>query len=911
VSPEQWAEVEALFARALEHDAGGREDFVRARASGPEVAEVVLELLEARRRPGLFDELTDRQDALEATESTTLPAGTRVGAWEVVGQLGRGGMGEVYLAHRADGEYDQDAALKILGGDVSRPDARSRFLAERQILAGLSHPNIARLLDGGVADDGRPFFVLERVEGRPIDAYCDERGLDVTDRIRLFLPVCEAVQYAHQNLVVHRDIKPANLLVTSGGVPKLLDFGIAKLLDEHALSGHATSTRLGFRALTPDYASPEQFRGLSITPASDVYQLGLLLYQVLVGSLPYPPTTPSGDDMEEAVDARARTRPSAAVRGHGSQAGQEAERRAIARGSTPGRLARRLRGDLDDIILKALRPEPDRRYGSAGQLADDLQRHLEGRPVRARPDSVLYRAGKFARRNALALSAVSVVFLVVTGFAVGMRRQAHETAIERDRAQGVVDLLGGLFRSSDPFVSLGDTVTVREVLERGAVRVREELGDQPEVQATLMEVMGDVYDNLGLLEPAADLFRSSLDVRRSRLGDDDVGLAFTLRRLGMLKTRTGDFEGADALLREALERLRRTARRGTAEYALALNDIGYAWQVQARPDLAEPLLEEALSTYRGLAEPVLAQGVTLVNLGWLRRSDGDADSAQALFRKAIAYRRDLGGPDHPSVATALDALGGVLSDIAEFGGADSALVEALRIQREILPEGHTTIAGLVYERGNLLRRQGRPADAEPLLREALASRIAALGEEHFLVANSRNGLALALQDMGRDGEAEVLLRQAWEGYRARFGAEHVNPAIVELNLARLLLRSGAAEAEERLDHGLPIVLEAFPESRVNLGDLVTLGLLRCQAGRVEEALPELERAVDGLTPEYPSSAPDDYLRALNALGSCLLDGGRLEDARQVINRSLQASAGRPEEDPFRAFAEGLKRRLEA
>ncbi len=909
MTPDQWLSVEVLFARALEEDAGGREDFVRANADDPEVAEEVLALLGAHGRKGPFDAMTERQDAMETPDGPTLTRGSRVGAWEVVGELGRGGMGEVYLARRADGQFEQEAALKILSGDLSRPDARSRFLAERQILAGLTHANIARLLDGGVADDGRPFFVLEHVDGLPIHDYCDEQRLEVAARLRLFVSVCEAVQYAHQNLVVHRDLKPANILVTPQGAPKLLDFGIAKLMDDHAFGGGPGVTQLGVRALTPDYASPEQFHGLVVTPASDVYQLGLLLYQLLVGSLPSPPVTTCGEDVDTAVRSRARTRPSMAVSRLQSGKAEAASRIASVRASTPGRLSRRLRGDLDDIVLKALRPEPERRYGTAGQLAEDIQRHLEGRPVRARPDTWAYRAGKFARRNAVGLSTVVAVFLVVSGFGVGMQRQARETAIERDRAEEVVDFMVGLFRSSDPQVTLGDTVTVREILDRGSARVREELRDQPEVQAALMDVMGSVYGNLGLLEPAIGLTEDALQVRRARLGAGDPDLAATLRRLGMLKTRAGDFEGADTLLQEALLKLRQTGEPGTPEYALALNDIGYAWQVQTRLDRAEPLLEEALTTYRGLPGPDLAQGVTMVNLGWLRRSSGDPDSAEVLFREAVDFRRRVRGVDDPSVATALEALGGILSGRGDFEAADSALAEALRIQRAILPEGHTTIAGLVYERGNLFRRQGRATEAEPLLREALAARIAALGEEHFLVASSRNGLALALQDLGRVEEAEALLRQAWEGYRARFGADHVNTAIVELNLARLLLRLGSSEAEARLAHGLPFVLDAFPDSRVNLGDLVTLGLLRCQAGRFEEALPYLERAVEGLEVEASSPAPDDYLRALNALASCLLDSGRPEDARLVIDRSLEASARRPEEDPFRSFADGLSRRL--
>jgi serine/threonine protein kinase/tetratricopeptide (TPR) repeat protein len=902
VNPETWRDVERLFGEARERPPGDRAAWVRAQASDDAVAEEVLALLAASEGTGLFDPLIHRQDAREVGPAALEP-GTRLGAWEVLESLGEGGMGAVYRVRRADGAFEQEAALKILAGDLSRPDAWARFLDERQILARLTHPHIARLLDGGAADDGRPYFVLERVEGVPLNEHCDQRRLGVGARLRLFVDVCEAVQYAHQNLVVHRDLKPANILVTEDGTPRLLDFGIAKLLDEYALGGPGESTRMGVRALTPDYASPEQFQGLPVTPASDVYQLGLILYDLLAGLRPAPPQTADAGDVAEAVERRARTRPSDAVARESDADPGAMARRAEDRGVTSARLSRRLRGDLDDIVLKALRPEPESRYGTAGQLADDVRRHLEGRPVRARPDTVAYRAGKFLRRHAVGVATTAAVFLLVAGFGVGMRRQARATAVERDRAEAVVDVLVGLFQSSDPTVTLGDTVTVREVLDQGAVRVREELEDQPAVQAALLDVLGNVYDNLGLLDPAAELYGDALEVRRGRLPDDDPETAFTVRRLGMLETRRGDFDAAAPLLDEALERLRRDGRPGTSEYAEALNDLGYAWQVQGRLEQAEPLLEEALGTYRTLPESDPGEGVTLNNLGWLRRSSGDPDSAEVLFRASIALRERVAGSDHPTVATALEALGGVLASVGRFPEADSALTQAFRIQERVLPEDHPTLSGLTYDRGNLLRRQGRPAEAEPLLREALESRRRALGEDHFLVASSRNGLALLMQDLGRFQEAEALLRQAWEGYRAGFGSEHPNPAIVELNLARLLLRTGDPEAEERFAHALPVVLAAYPGNRFNLGDLVSLGLLRCRGGSLEAGLADFQRAVEGLAPAEGDAAPDDYLRALNAQGSCLGEHGRTAEARTVLTRSLDASADRPADDPYRRFAQ--------
>jgi tetratricopeptide (TPR) repeat protein len=904
VSPEDWAEIERLFGAAAERDAADREAFVRAQATAPDVAHEVLSLLAAHARSSVFDPLTARQDALDA-RPPTLEAGTRIGPWAVVHQLGAGGMGAVYLARRADGQFEHDAALKILGADMGQ-EIEARFVAERQVLARLSHPNIARLLDGGVSGDGRPYFVMELVEGLPIDSHCDGHRLDIAARIRLFCTVCDAVQYAHQNLVVHRDLKPSNVFVTKLGLPKLLDFGIAKLLERPDSPVAARATRPGARILTPEYASPEQLHGFAITPASDVYQLGVLLHELLVGCRPVGgfQTQSAGEQAE--VPHAARRRPSQIVLGADAagRGGDEtqAARRAAARSMTPERLGRRLRGDLDDIVLKAIRIEPSRRYATAAALAEDLTRHLMRLPVRARPDTLIYRSGKFARRHAWGLAFAVGAFLLAVGFGVGMARQARRTAIERDRAEQVVEFLVGLFQSPDPALALGDTVTVRDVLDRGATRVRAELAGQPDVQATLLAVIGEVYATLGLHDSAARLVGDALASQRRAQGDAGPGIARTVRRLAMFETDAGRFESAAPLLDESLDRLRRTGRPGTEAYAGALTDIGFAWQVQGRLDLAEPLLDEALAGYEAQAAPTDGMGATLTNLGYLRLARGDADSAEALFERSVAVRRRLHGRDHPMVATSLEGLAQALVRRGALDAADSAAVEALRIRERILPKGHPLTAGLLGLRGSIRRRQGRLAEAESLFREVLGIR-ATLGEDHFLVAASRNDLALVLYDRGSYGEAERLFRLAWSGYRARYGTDHANTAIVELNLARLLFRTGARrEAEERFAHALPIARAAFPGQRNFLSDLASLGALHC-TGTAAAGLAELREAADALSPTTAEpAARNDWLWASNALGSCLARHGQADEARRVLTRSLSASAERAGTDPYRAFA---------
>jgi eukaryotic-like serine/threonine-protein kinase len=878
-----WEAVETLFAAALEQDAEQRAAFVHAQAGSVEVEQEVLSLIAAHFRSGVFDPLTARQDALDG-ERGLLAQGVRLGAWEVVHRLGTGGMGVVYLVRRADDQFEQRAALKILSTGQSGSQIVSRFLAERQILARLSHPNVARVLDGGVNADGRPYFVMEHVDGVPIDIHCDERRLDVPARLRLFHTVCDAVQYAHQNLIVHRDLKPGNILVTPEGVPKLLDFGIAKILDAGPFPGPGTRTQPDARVLTPGYASPEQFLGLAITPASDVYQLGLLLFELLAGR------RPEGDP----------PRPSRRVLGDGGSGEVAGARR-----TTPQRLARALRGDLDAIVLKALRREPERRYATAAGLAEEVARHLDGRPVRARPDSLVYRGGKFVRRHAFGLAAVTTVFLLLLGFAIGMNREARRTAKERDRAEAVIALLVGLFKSADPSSAGGDTITVRAVLDRGAERVRTELAGQPEVQAALLEAIGEVYANLGLLDPAIALYEDALAVRPGGGGEAERQRDRAIRMLAMMQTEAGHFAAAAPLLGEALDHLRRHVPPGTAAYATALTDIGFGWQAQGRAALAESLQVEALGIFEQLPEPPSDMGRVLTNLGYLRLARSDLDSAAAFFRRSVAVRRQVGGADHLPLANSLEALANVLLRQGALAAADSAASAALDIRRRVLPPGNFLVAGSIAQRGQILHREGRLAEAEPLLRQALALRIAALGEDHFIVAASRNDLALLLQDRGRAEEAIALLRLAWDGYRRRFGPDYVNAALVELNLARALLGQGArVEARQHFAHAVPIARAAFPVSRPMMNDQAALGALQCDS-EPQAALKDLREAVGGLQPAAGGGAEDDYLRALNGLGDCLARHGQVAEARRVLTTSLERSADRPDDAPVRAFARSL------
>src|SRR5271169_1370660 len=487
--------------------------------------------------------------------------GDRIGPYRVLRTLGVGGMGEVFLAERADAAFEQQVAIKVVYGGSFARGVQSRLKIERQILAQLDHPNIAHLLDGGTLPEGRAYLVMEYVDGIAIDTYCDSNRLDLGARLKLFQIVCAVVHYAHQNLIVHRDLKPSNILVTAAGVPKLLDFGIAKLLDERQAGQHTLAmTHADIRLMTPDHASPEQVRGQPITTSSDVYVLGVLLYKLLAGTGPFLISSVRLAENERAICEKDPRPPSQTVRRDDSE-----ESRSIAesRSTTPKRLARGLAGDLDNIVLMAMRKEPERRYASAQQMSSDIQRYLEGRPVIARRDTWSYRSSKFVRRHWLPVAAGVGAAALVLAFAATTYMQSLRIAAERDRvaqqreraeherarAEEVSSFLVNLFKLSDPEENRGNQVTARELLDSGAKRLQAGLQDQPETKAALLSTVGAVYDSLGQYQDALPILDESL-----RLQDKshEASRIDTLLEVGRAHVKMGDLRGAEQPLQDAL-----------------------------------------------------------------------------------------------------------------------------------------------------------------------------------------------------------------------------------------------------------------------------------------------------------------------------------------------------------------------
>jgi serine/threonine protein kinase/tetratricopeptide (TPR) repeat protein len=747
----------------------------------------------------------------------------RIGAYRVIRELGRGGMGVVYLTERDDGHYQQRVAVKVLHANPDAEELHQRFLAERQILATLKHPGIAQLLDGGVADGQLPFLVMEYVDGAPITLHCDQRKLGIEARLRLFLDVCSAVHYAHRNLVIHRDLKPGNILVSREGGVKLLDFGVAKLLDP-AGGVDQPLTRTGLRAMTPEYASPEQVRGEALTTTSDVYALGVVLYELLTGRRPYYLTSASPRELMQVVGSQPPDRPSAVAtqplpRGVGATSGATtAADVARARGVSPDRLRHVLSGDLDAIVMMALRKDPADRYGSADLLRQDIQRYLDGLPVLAHRGSRLYRARKFLGRHRVestALAAVVGALAVGAGVAV---RQASVAAREGDRADRARVEAEQSFRQSESVTSFlvglydanaatpgGRAVTAQDLLRRGAMRL-EALRGRPLEQARMLEAMGRVHASMASYPDARANLERSLALRVAQLGPDHPEVARTLYYLSDVQRRMGHYMRADSLARRAL--------------AIRIASFG-----ARHPATAELLAQRAtLSVYLS-----------------------DLNGAEALSRRALEIRRQSLDPNDPLIATSLDQHASHLRRLGKNAEAEAELREAITI--------HETAGGLESPDGAILRlrladllveTRGDTGQAESLMRSALTVTRSVLGEQHPRTAWAMSQLAGLLSQRGKHAEAERLALGAIEIERQAFGTQHVNVADFEAVLVRVYIRAGRWAEAERVQRR---ALETW-ERTFGTNHTVYASALGAWADalvglkRYDEAIPAYQRAID-------------------------------------------------------------------
>jgi eukaryotic-like serine/threonine-protein kinase len=820
--------------------------------------------------------------------------GDRIGPYSLVREIGHGGMGRVFLASRADGQFDQLVALKLVRSGPSGGEIHGRFLRERQILARLQHPHIARLLDGGVTSDGRPYFAMEYVAGEPITTYCDRRALDVRRRLALFAAVCEAVHYAHQNLVVHRDLKPSNTLVTPDGQVKLLDFGIAKVLQDDqdgAPDGvDAPLTRLGSGPMTPEYAAPEQVRGEAVTTATDVYALGALAYELLTGRGPHQLSRMTAASVERAVTEGDIARPSSVV----SQKVIGPDGVARARGTDRHRLTRELRGDLDTMVMKALHKDPARRYASAGAFVDDIRRYETGLPISARRDSVGYLTGRFVRRHAVAVTATALVLLSLMAGLVGTAWQARVASREAAKAQEVSRFLASLFAVADPALTNAANITALDLLDRGATRIRSELEGLPEVQGDMMLLVGRIYRELGVYDRAQPLLERALELRTLGRGGDVEALAEAKAELARLRQDTGLPEEAEQLHREVLAMRRGGRGSDDPEMGRTLRDLASVLTSRGQHDEAEALQREALALNEARYGAEHAEVASdLEGLQTILRARGRSAEAIPIARRALDMRRKLLGTDHLETATAINNLAILLYERWELPEAERLYRQVLDFDLRRLGELHPNTATVTNNLAFVLRDRGQYEEAERLYRTALDLDIKLFGEEHPYTATVMHNLAVLLAARGRHAEAETLLRDSLAMFRRVYGDEHWRVGTVRGALAGVLSARGDAGAEAMFRASVAHIEKVLSPEHPSL-EPVLLGLARhlVRRGNAAAAEPLVQRVLGTRTARLGETDPRTA-EARVWLGVCLARLGRSLEAAPLLRSGHERLQNEP------------------
>lgn len=729
--------------------------------------------------------------AAELAETGQVERGVHIGPFELDEPVGCGGMGVVYRARRVVGGFEQRVALKILSGVHPDPVAVARFERERDLLSRLEHPGIARLIDGGVTGEGRPWFAMEYVDGRAIDEWCREYRLGVRERIELVIQVCEALEFAHGQLVLHRDIKPANILVDKAGRVRLVDFGLGGIQAELA-SGQGEVTQWSRRWLTPQYASPEQLQGRAIEVRSEVYQLGLLLYRLLCTDSPYDVSTESPADWIKAVTQAAPKAPSVRWRNDGEAAREF--------GISARQLSRRLKGDLDTIVLMALRKEPERRYGNVRSLGEDLQRYLDGQPVQARSDGLGYGLRKFAARHPGGLAASLIAGVIaVTGTVVHIDRLQAErdrAQLEAEKAQVVSKFLTDLFEVANPVSDSGEPFTVESLVEAGVERIAD-IDKAPLSQAAILRALSAVNQNIGDYETAAELRQMEVAVLEGESGIPVGRLAEALTRLGLAHYELVDFDQAEVAYQQAQRALQGVPGL-ERERAELFNAVGNLMRARSRFEIAEQYYRDALEFVR-ISDPGSSFEATILNnLGTALVHVSRYQEARNFFEQALAIRRAELGPTHAWTTIPLGNLAYTLSELGNFAGAEALYRQVIENRIEALGEMHPRVAVPVHQVGRLKWEQRDYEGARIWLERALEIQRKTLGDDHPYLAVGQMYLSQVLIHEGRLDEAESMTARGLEILRSAYDESHRFVALGLWAQAELHLAQGKLEMARSL-----------------------------------------------------------------------------------------------------------------
>ena len=923
MEPERWNRIKEALNACLELKPEERQEGIRS-ACGDDrslMAEVESLLVSYDHADGFLASTGLGRNPLLELEPENL-TGRRVGNYQITGIIAQGGMGAVYKAVRADDQFRKQVAIKLIRSGFDSGFIVQRFKAERQILANFDQPNIARLLDGGTTSDGRPYLVMEYVDGQPIDVYCDSRKLPTEARLRLFRQVCGAVQFAHQNLVIHRDLKPSNILVTADGVPKLLDFGIAKILDPEQAGSEDSPTATIVQMMTPEYASPEQFRGGPFTTATDVYSLGVVLYRLLTGHWPYRTATHSPQEIAKAISEQEPEKPSTAI-GRTEEAGSGRALRpelvSDRRGERPDKLRSRLKGDLDNILLKALRKEPERRYASVEQFSEDIHRFLSGLPVIARKDSVRYRAGKFVYRHkggvaaTVAILALLVAAVVVSAWlAVRASRAEQEARAVNDFLQNDLLAQASANRQARPNTKPDPDLKVRTALDRAAARIAGKFGNQPLVEASIRQTMGDTYKELGLYPEAQRQLDRALQLRRRLLGERNPDTLASMSGLAAVYIGEGQYPAAGQLTSKALEINRKVRGAEHPDTLRSMVRLATVYYFQGNYSQAEPLEAAALEGERrvlGEENPETLQ--TMVDLASTFKREAKYAQAEQLFTIALGVRRRVSGPEHPETLLVMNNLAGLYYEQGKYAQAAPLYTTALEVRRRVLGEAHPDTLQSMSNMASLYTAQGEYEQAEPLYTQTLEIRRRVSGEAHLSTLIIMNNLAELYDHQRKYAQAEALFRETLERERRTLGEKHGLTLATMNAIADLYADEGKyAEAEAFGAKVLELRRRVQGESHPDIvNTLAMLGRIRLSAGKFKEA----ESTLRGALQSYDKTMPDTWQRYYceTLLGTSLADQKNFAEAEPLLLEGYQGMIERDRtiDAPNRGLSRGAAERL--
>ena len=790
-----------------------------------------------------------------SSEGAASAAPKSVGNYRLIKKLGEGGMGQVWLAEQT-APVRRQVALKLIRVGIYDDSILRRFESERQSLAIMDHPSIAKVFDAGTTSDGQPYFVMEYVQGCPITAYCDQHHLKIRERLEIFIRVCEGVQHAHQKAIIHRDLKPANILVTEVDgkpTPRIIDFGLAKALAPQGTE-ELMLTQAGAFVGTPAYMSPEQTDSdvYEVDTRADVYSLGVILYELLTGFLPLDTKQWQKQPLHEVMRQlreQEPLRPSTKV--ETQKAASSAA--AAARGALPRQLAHLLHGDLDWITMKAIEKEKERRYGAPSELVGDVRRYLNNEPVEARPASASYRLAKYIRRHRVAVGVAAGIVLLLAAFTVLQAQQLRRATRERDRATRITDFMTNMFKVSDPGEARGATVTAREILDKASANINTGLSKDPELQAQMMQVMGSVYTNLGLYSRAQPLQQSAVEIRRRVLGVRDAETLASMSNLAITLADEGHIQDAEKLDRETLDSRLRVLGPEHAETLSSMSNLARDLYFEGRYPETEKLNRRTLeirSRVLGLDNPDTIASIN--NLAETLHMEGRYADAEKLDRQALDIRRRVLGPDHPDTLASMNNLAVVLEDEGHHEEAEQLDRETLKIKLRVLGPEHPDTLSTMNNLARDLQDQNRYAEAEKLDRQILDIRRRLLGPEHPVTLVSESNLGDVLCYENRCKEAKVLQTHALEVQTRVEGAEHPDTLTTMTSLAYTLMQMhDYVAAEELLRRARDIQLRLLgPESPDAAVSTYNLGSIAAHRGQRDAAFSLLQEAVDhGLPPD--------------------------------------------------------------